>query len=614
VKRLLLAAVALVGFHGPARAVPVMVKNLDLPGLGFNDPTPAAPVGGNPGMTLGQQRLNVFNRAAALWSAALVGAVPIEVDANFAALPCTGGETVLGHARPTTFVAEEIGLPANTWFAVTMANELVGRDLAPGESEIEATFNGGLAACTGGKQDWYYGFDGKNGDQNDLLHVVLHELGHGMGFLSLVNPTTGEIPEGRLDPFVVHVVDSASGQAWSAMTDAQRVASARGARSLAWDGMNVGRQLGQLLALGAPGIRTTPALPGLGGHLAEAEFGRYLAAGAVSGPLQVGSINTTTCAFEGTAPGAVVLIRQIVCAPIQQSFNAQQAGAVAVLMMDREDREPPLTVDTRPSYRAKYPVTIPVLAVTTRDAQLLASAAPGTTVQLAPEATVRVGADKAGRALLYASDPIEVTSTVSHWEVLARPNLLMEPYQSPDAVHDLRMELALFRDLGWATTCGNGTMDSGEACDQGAQNGATGATCRADCTIAGAGTGGMDAGSGGTGGGGQGGAPADASAGPADSGSAPVDAARVPDVAGAMADASAGMDGPVSGAGGTIGGMVSADAAPAMSTPPGGADPLVGGCACSVTGRTRTTGWGPLVLGLVLLLVRRETKTKTRTR
>ena len=40
-------------------------------GVGFNDPTPAVPVGGNAGTTLGQQRLNAFQSAANIWGATL---------------------------------------------------------------------------------------------------------------------------------------------------------------------------------------------------------------------------------------------------------------------------------------------------------------------------------------------------------------------------------------------------------------------------------------------------------------------------------------------------------------------------------------------------------------
>jgi hypothetical protein len=42
----------------------IVINNIDGPGEGFNDPTPAAPVGGNTGTTLGQQRLIAFTFAA----------------------------------------------------------------------------------------------------------------------------------------------------------------------------------------------------------------------------------------------------------------------------------------------------------------------------------------------------------------------------------------------------------------------------------------------------------------------------------------------------------------------------------------------------------------------
>ena len=42
----------------------ITIVNIDGAGEGFNDPTAAAPVGGNAGLTVGQQRLNCFQEAA----------------------------------------------------------------------------------------------------------------------------------------------------------------------------------------------------------------------------------------------------------------------------------------------------------------------------------------------------------------------------------------------------------------------------------------------------------------------------------------------------------------------------------------------------------------------
>ena len=56
----------------------IIIQNINAPGVGFNDPTPAAPVGGNNGATLGQQRLNVFEFAANIWEAVLQPKVDIK--------------------------------------------------------------------------------------------------------------------------------------------------------------------------------------------------------------------------------------------------------------------------------------------------------------------------------------------------------------------------------------------------------------------------------------------------------------------------------------------------------------------------------------------------------
>src|SRR5438034_1130644 len=72
------------------------------PGEGFNDPTPMAPEGGNPGTTLGALRLNVFNSAANVWGLYLDSHVPINVKAQFNPLsPCSTSGGVLGSAGAT---------------------------------------------------------------------------------------------------------------------------------------------------------------------------------------------------------------------------------------------------------------------------------------------------------------------------------------------------------------------------------------------------------------------------------------------------------------------------------------------------------------------------------
>jgi hypothetical protein len=60
----------------------ILIVNGDPAGAGFNDPTPAAPVGGNTGTTVGAQRLIAFQRAADIWGQTLASATPIYVLAS----------------------------------------------------------------------------------------------------------------------------------------------------------------------------------------------------------------------------------------------------------------------------------------------------------------------------------------------------------------------------------------------------------------------------------------------------------------------------------------------------------------------------------------------------
>src|SRR5262249_9936703 len=70
-------------------AATITIVNANAAGVGFNDPTPVVPVGGNPGTTLGQQRLNAFQYVASLWGARLDSSVEIKILSTFEPLTCT---------------------------------------------------------------------------------------------------------------------------------------------------------------------------------------------------------------------------------------------------------------------------------------------------------------------------------------------------------------------------------------------------------------------------------------------------------------------------------------------------------------------------------------------
>jgi hypothetical protein len=465
------------------------LNNLDDPGEGFNDPTPAAPVGGNDGTTLGQQRENAFLEATRIWGQLIDSAVPIVIDASFAPLGCSSSSITLGQARATGFEFNRPGLPPDILFPEALADRIAGVDLAPGVEDIDASFNGDLAGCSGGLRDWYYGFDGQaSGAQIDLISVILHELGHGLGFLSGVDEETGQLAgttsltRGLIDSFSAHLFDNATGQLWSEMTDAERAASARNVRHLVWQGDNVTAMAPKVLARGAPRIALDPALGGFGGALSEADFGPTLSLGAVHGPIVVGS-PVTGCGSPSDYTGAIVLFEGGSCPALRIASVAASAGALAVLISDPEEVAPPSSVEAPPEQIAVLPVGVPTIGVTFDDASLLT--AGGEDVTLDADSGRLVGTDAQGRMYLYASDPLIPGSSVSHWDPLARPDLTEEPNASYQVSHDLRMEAALMRDIGWVPFCGNGQADPGEACDNGAANSDTApGACRTTCTTA----------------------------------------------------------------------------------------------------------------------------------
>jgi hypothetical protein len=165
---LLAAALALAcAAAGTAQAAAtIVINNNNAAGVGFNDNAPAAPVGGNPGTTLGQQRLNAFTHAANIWGATLTSSVPIIINAQFRPLTCTANGAVLGSAGATQVFASFSGAPkVDTLYSYALANKLYGSEISdtPG-AQINANFNSelGKPGCLTGTT-FYLGLDSNHG-------------------------------------------------------------------------------------------------------------------------------------------------------------------------------------------------------------------------------------------------------------------------------------------------------------------------------------------------------------------------------------------------------------------------------------------------------------------
>jgi hypothetical protein len=241
------AAIALVAsltFALQGNAATFTLVNADDPGIGFNDPTPAAPVGLNTGKTVGEQRLIALNFVGETWAKALGGDDVIEVIASFAPQRCTAGGGVLAGAGPFTIFRnfKNARFP-NTWYHGALANRLAGTDLTAASGnprpQIIVTSNGDLGkpGCLE-ESSWYYGLDDKAPDDGsiDYVKTILHEYGHGLGFSSFADEATGELIDGFPSIWEHYILDNKTEKLWVNMTDAERKISAINNQFLVWTG------------------------------------------------------------------------------------------------------------------------------------------------------------------------------------------------------------------------------------------------------------------------------------------------------------------------------------------------------------------------------------------
>jgi hypothetical protein len=219
-------------------AATITVVNEDQANEGFNDSTPATPIGGNQGLTVGEQRLIAFQYAADLWAELIESEVEIRVSASFDRLECTSTRVVLGMAGPNNVWRDFAGAPIpNTFYPDALANSLAGLDLEPQADDVLAIFNSALGAGCSFPARWYYGLDaGGSFDDPDLVTTVLHELGHGLGFLTLVELATGKKFMGVNDAYMRHLEDHRTGMLYPEMTDAERIQASTATGDLHWVG------------------------------------------------------------------------------------------------------------------------------------------------------------------------------------------------------------------------------------------------------------------------------------------------------------------------------------------------------------------------------------------
>jgi hypothetical protein len=470
-----------------AEAATITIQSRDPAGYGFNDPTPVAPVGGNTGTTLGQQRMNVYRYVADVWEKNLQSDVEITVSAGWENLSCDATSATLGSASAWNIWHDFPGGKPGTWYPQALANKLAGVNLSEGMPDdgtgyagvdIKTQFNARLGAsdCLA-NTPFYLGLDGNAGNDVNFAATLLHELGHGLGFsvVSVYTPLgyrinaegTQYVSSGGLPSiWEGFMYDNTAKKTWLTMTSAERAKSAINPLQLAWTGPNAVAGATMLSAL--PVVKSTspagtvpttpysastfgPAVPTTG------KLGVLATIATQAGELGPGC-SPFNAANAAAVKGKVPLISRGGCTFAEKVKNAQNAGAVAVVLYNN-------AAGSFAPGGADATVTIPSIGVTRDDGLMLAAAvaaakpygsrtaAGAVTASLATDPNRKAGADLAGRPLLYTPNPLIGGSSVSHWDVSAFPNLLMEPNINDDltlsVVPPKDLTLPLLKDIGW---------------------------------------------------------------------------------------------------------------------------------------------------------------------
>jgi hypothetical protein len=462
-----LIALGLMLSAGHAGAATVTIVNTNDPGVGFNDPSIVAntDAGCVVGETLGACRLRVFTTAANQWGRLLSSNVEIRVQARMIPQTCSGTSAVLGSAGPIGAFSNFPNAPrAGTFYPSALANALAGSDLDPTADDITTNFNVSIdTGCLTGIVGWWYGVNPSvpaPANRSALLPVVFHEIGHGLGFTALVNTTTGAYFTPGPSIWAHFLYDTETNQRWLDMNNAQRQASAINDPDLVWSGRQVSIAAPRFLRSPARVLVTAPA--GIAGsyEAQTASFGPdvgnppvtadvVLVNDGVSGSGSPAGTPTDGCEtpFVNAAAvaGKIALIDRGFCPFVQKVLNAQAAGAIGVIIANNTTPGLPGMGGT------SVAVTIPSLGVTQDlgNAMKANLPSPGVTASLTTDPTLPLAGTRFNCVRMFAPNPVQSGSSVSHFHSEAFPNLLMEPALTGTIFDRVDLTADLFRDIGW---------------------------------------------------------------------------------------------------------------------------------------------------------------------
>ncbi len=126
-----------------------------------------------------------------LWDDHISSPVPIDISFTWREFDNEGGGRTLASASPGTFLNDLPAFPqANVFYPIALADRFLRQSQFSNRYDIRVNLGADIP--------WYFGIDGNcPPSQFDLVSVVLHEVGHGLGIIDTANPLTppGSEPE-----------------------------------------------------------------------------------------------------------------------------------------------------------------------------------------------------------------------------------------------------------------------------------------------------------------------------------------------------------------------------------------------------------------------------------
>ena len=440
----------------------IVIDNQNAAGVGFNDPAaPDAAAGCQSKETLGECRLRVFTIAAQQWGALLNSNITIKVAASMKPLTCSGSSAVLGSAGPTYTVSDFPNAPVSgTSYVLALANALSDTHQVPGAADLTANFNVDIDSgdCLTNTTGWWYSTDPLTpipSNRIPLLPVVFHEIAHGLGFVSLYNPSTGAAYTPSKTPVWGHYLyDTSSSKLWKEMTNTERKASATNDPSLVWTGPRTSAELPNFLAKPAAVVIDAPSdIAGV--YVAQtASFGPSVHVSPATGSVvlaQDGSASPTEACEPlinaAAVNGKIALLDRGTCNFTVKVKNAQDAGAIGVIVANNAP------TGLAPMGGSDATIVIPALGVTQAAGTSFKTwVGGGVNATLGVDINGDFAGTSSGCIRMFAPTPVQTGSSVSHFHSDAFPDLLMEPSLNESLFDTVDLTLPLFRDIGWNPT------------------------------------------------------------------------------------------------------------------------------------------------------------------